>query len=85
MKVNVVGRTQEDYLSCLGLGDAFLEIDFPISDSRALQHFLRKPKVHMDSQARKSRVEVSVRRLDAEQQAKFDVARQKEHRSLARG
>ena len=82
MEVNFVGLSQEDFLSCLDQGDAFLEIDFPISDSRSLQHFLRKPKVHMDSQARKSRV---VRRLDAAQQAKFDVARQKEHRRVARG
>ena len=78
MKVNFVGLTQEDYLSGLDLGDAFLEIEIPFSDSQALRNFLGKPSSHMASQARKSRVEVSVRRLDANQQAKLDVARKKE-------
>ena len=78
MKVNFVGLTQEDYLNCLEQGDAFLEIEIPISDSQALRNFLEKPSSYRASQARKSRVEVSVRRLDADQQAKFDVARKKE-------
>ena len=55
-----------------------LEIEIPFSDSQALRNFLGKPSSHMASQARKSRVEVSVRRLDANQQAKLDVARKKE-------
>ena len=83
MKVDFVGLTQEDYLSCLDQGDAFLELEIPISDSQALQNCLGKPNSYMASQDRKFRVEVSVRRLDADQQAKFDVARKKIDERLA--
>ena len=57
MKVNFVGLTQEDYLSCQDQGDAFLEIEIPISDSWAPQNFLKKPRAYVASQARKSRAE----------------------------